>query len=219
MKDPKAETPPLTRAGRKAADAALAAAKFTPTSDGKSAVRKFEVHGMVVTEEVSAADVLAASSAPAPTPAVSSAPVAPPPLKELGPQTPPLTRAGRKVADATLAAAKFIPSSDGKGAVRRFEVHGIVVTEKISAANAIPSPPKPTSAAASKPSVEPNPSVPQTPPLSRAQRKFADATLAAAKFTRTSNGKSAIRMFEVHGMAVTELVSAENAVDAIKDKK
>ena len=56
MKDtkPKPETPPLTRAGRKIADATLAAAKFTPTADGKAAIRKFEVHGMVVTERVSA---------------------------------------------------------------------------------------------------------------------------------------------------------------------
>jgi hypothetical protein len=33
------------------ADAALAAARFTPTSDGKSAVQKFEVHGMVAAFE------------------------------------------------------------------------------------------------------------------------------------------------------------------------
>ena len=52
-KDPKPETPPLTRAGRKMADAKLAAAKFKPTSDGR-AVRKYEVHGMEVTEFVSA---------------------------------------------------------------------------------------------------------------------------------------------------------------------
>jgi acetoin utilization deacetylase AcuC-like enzyme len=44
------ETPPLSRAGRRLADAALAAAQFKPTVDGKRAIRKFEVHGMAVTE-------------------------------------------------------------------------------------------------------------------------------------------------------------------------
>jgi len=44
----------LTRAGRKVADAALAAAKFKPTSDGKRAIRQCEVHGMTVTECVDA---------------------------------------------------------------------------------------------------------------------------------------------------------------------
>ncbi len=65
MKDtkPKAETPPLTRTGRKVADATLAAAKFKPTSDGKAAVRNFEVHGMVVTEYVSGPDAIPAGSA------------------------------------------------------------------------------------------------------------------------------------------------------------
>ena len=60
---------------------------------------------------------------------------------------------------------------------------------------------------------------PETPALSRAGRRQADATLAAAKFTPTLDGKSAIRTFEVHGMAVTELVSADKAVGAITDKK
>jgi len=54
MKNPKPETPPLTRAGRRAADATLEAAKFRPTLDGKRVVRQFEVHGMIVTEWVSA---------------------------------------------------------------------------------------------------------------------------------------------------------------------
>jgi hypothetical protein len=41
MKDikPKHETPALSRAGRKIADATLAAAKFKPTVDGKRMVR------------------------------------------------------------------------------------------------------------------------------------------------------------------------------------
>jgi pyocin large subunit-like protein len=135
MKDtkPKSETPPLTRAGRKIADATLAAAKFTPTSDGKTAVRKFEVYGMVVTERVGAEATPGStpSEPPAPKSAVDTTQT-----KDPGPQTPPLSRQGRKVADATLAAAKFIPSSDGKSAMRKFEVHGMAVTEFISAEKA-----------------------------------------------------------------------------------
>jgi hypothetical protein len=52
MNKPKHETPPLSRAGRRAADAALAASKFKPTVDGKRNVRQYEVHGMAVTEWV-----------------------------------------------------------------------------------------------------------------------------------------------------------------------
>jgi hypothetical protein len=48
------ETPPLSRAGRRVADAALAAAKFKPTVDGKRIVREYEVHGMAVTEWIAA---------------------------------------------------------------------------------------------------------------------------------------------------------------------
>jgi hypothetical protein len=47
-----------------------------------------------------------------------------------------LSRQGRKVADATLAAAQCIPSSDGKNAMRKFEVYGVAVTEFISAEKA-----------------------------------------------------------------------------------
>jgi hypothetical protein len=124
-------TPPLSRAERRVADKALAAAKFTPTSDGKSAIRRFEVHGMSVCEQVSLTD---ARPAPVPKPAAASTPK--PQAREAGPQTPPLSRAGRKVADATLAAAQFVPSSDGKNAMRKFEVHGMAVTEFISAEKA-----------------------------------------------------------------------------------
>jgi hypothetical protein len=46
----KTETPPLSRAGRRVADATLAAAQFKPTTDGKRVVRQYEVHGMAVTE-------------------------------------------------------------------------------------------------------------------------------------------------------------------------
>jgi acetoin utilization deacetylase AcuC-like enzyme len=53
----RSETPPLSKAGRKVADATLAATKFAPTSDGKSAVRKYILHGMVVTEYISAEKV------------------------------------------------------------------------------------------------------------------------------------------------------------------
>jgi pyocin large subunit-like protein len=135
MKDKKSETPPLSRASRKMADAALAESKFKRTSDGKSAVRKFEVHGMVVTEQVSVADVVPASSPPFRSPVVNVAPTTAP-LKDSVPRTPPLTRQGRKVADATLAAAKFTPTSDGKSAIRQFEVHGMAVTEYVSAETA-----------------------------------------------------------------------------------
>jgi pyocin large subunit-like protein len=134
MKDtkPRAETPPLSRAGRKIADATLAAAKFTPTADGKSAIRKFEVHGMAVTERVSVTDAIPDCK----TPEQSKAPIVTA-LKTTAtaskPATPPLTRAGRKAADATLAAAHFVSSSDGKNAMRKFEVYGISVTEFISA--------------------------------------------------------------------------------------
>jgi hypothetical protein len=47
------ETPPLTRGGRRAAEAAMEAAKFQPTLDGKRMVRQYEAHGIVVTEWVS----------------------------------------------------------------------------------------------------------------------------------------------------------------------
>jgi hypothetical protein len=50
MKDPKPETPALSRAGKKLAEASLTAAKFRPTIDGKRMVRQYEVHGMEVTE-------------------------------------------------------------------------------------------------------------------------------------------------------------------------
>jgi pyocin large subunit-like protein len=130
------ETPPLTRAGRKVADATLAAAKFTPTSDGKTAVRKFEVHGIVVTEQVSTADTVPGSGPAAKNSAANVAATIPS-LKDAGPQTPPLTRQGRKVADAKLAAAKFAPTSDGKSAIRKFEVHGMSVTELVSAEKAV----------------------------------------------------------------------------------
>jgi len=53
MKNPKPETPPLTRAGRRVADATLATAKFKPTANGKRLVRQYEVHGIEVTEWVS----------------------------------------------------------------------------------------------------------------------------------------------------------------------
>ena len=42
----------------------------------------------------------------------------------------------RKIADAVLAAAKFVPSSDGKNVMRKFVVHGKGVTEYISAEKA-----------------------------------------------------------------------------------
>jgi hypothetical protein len=49
------------------------------------------------------------------------------------PETPGLSRAGRKQADAIMEAAKFKPNADGSRFVRQYEVHGIEVTEWISA--------------------------------------------------------------------------------------
>jgi len=56
-------------------------------------------------------------------------------LKNPGPrpETPALSRVGRKIADAIMEAAKFKPNADGSRFVRQFEVHGIEVTEWISA--------------------------------------------------------------------------------------
>jgi len=48
-------------------------------------------------------------------------------------ETQPISRAGRKIADAIMEAAKFKPTVDGSRFVRQFEVHGIEVTEWISA--------------------------------------------------------------------------------------
>jgi hypothetical protein len=104
----------------------------------------------------------------------------------------------------------------------RFEVHGMVVTEKVNVADAVPAGGPSTNAPVTSVAAATaflKDAGPQTPPLTRQGRKVADATLAAAKFTPTSDGKSAIRKFEVHGMSVTELVSAENAAGVIKDKK
>jgi hypothetical protein len=56
----------------------------------------------------------------------------------------------------------------------------------------------------------------ETPPLSRAGRKLADATMAAAKFKPTVDGKRLVRQYEVHGIIVTEWISAEQAADATK---
>jgi hypothetical protein len=56
-------------------------------------------------------------------------------LKDLRPrpETPPPSRAGRKVAEAIMEAAQFSPNADGSRFVRQYEVHGIEVTEWISA--------------------------------------------------------------------------------------
>jgi len=55
------ETPPLSRAIRKAADAVLSAATFKPTVDGRRLVRQYEVHGIVVTEWVDVHKVYAST--------------------------------------------------------------------------------------------------------------------------------------------------------------
>ena len=51
----------------------------------------------------------------------------------------------------------------------------------------------------------------ETPPLSRAASRKADAALAAAKFKPTTNGKRVVRRYEVHGMEIVEWVAIENA--------
>ena len=48
--NPGPETPPLSRVGRRVADAIMVAAKFKPTVDGKRLVRQYEVYGILVTE-------------------------------------------------------------------------------------------------------------------------------------------------------------------------
>jgi hypothetical protein len=50
----------------------------------------------------------------------------------------------------------------------------------------------------------------QTQPLSRAGRKIADAIMETAKFKRTTDGTRLVRQYEVHGIVVTEWISAEN---------
>ena len=53
----------------------------------------------------------------------------------------------------------------------------------------------------------------ETPPLSRAGRKLADAIMEAAKFKPTADGKRVVRQYEVHGIAVTEWMDAERAAE------
>ena len=65
---------------------------------------------------------------------------------------------------------------------------------------------------------DPNPRS-ETAPLSRAGRKLADAIMEAAKLKPTVDGKRLVRQYEVHGIAVTEWVDAENALDANRLKK
>ena len=63
MHDEITETPPPSRAGRRRADAAMEAAQFRATADGKQMVRQFEAYGMVVTETF-AQDAPGAGSSP-----------------------------------------------------------------------------------------------------------------------------------------------------------
>ncbi len=51
---PRPETPALSRAGRKIADAIMEAAKFRPNADASRYVRQYEVYGIEVTEWISA---------------------------------------------------------------------------------------------------------------------------------------------------------------------
>ena len=50
-------------------------------------------------------------------------------------ETPGVSRAGRKVAEAIMEATPFKPNADSSRFVRQYEVHGIEVTEWISAEN------------------------------------------------------------------------------------
>jgi hypothetical protein len=50
---PRPETPGLSRAGRKVAEAIMEAAQFKPNADGSRFVRQYEVHGIEVTEWIS----------------------------------------------------------------------------------------------------------------------------------------------------------------------
>jgi hypothetical protein len=56
----------------------------------------------------------------------------------------------------------------------------------------------------------------ETPPLSRAGRRMAEATLAAAQFRPTTNGKRVVRRYEVHGMEIVEWVAVERTEAAPK---
>jgi hypothetical protein len=60
---------------------------------------------------------------------------------------------------------------------------------------------------------------PETPPLSRAGRKVADAIMEAAKFKRNADGSRFVRQFEVHGIDVTEWISAEKFAELENEKK
>jgi hypothetical protein len=51
------QTQPISRAGRKIANAIMEAAKFRRTTDGTRLVRQYEVHGIVVTEWMDVAKV------------------------------------------------------------------------------------------------------------------------------------------------------------------
>lgn len=60
---------------------------------------------------------------------------------------------------------------------------------------------------------DPNPRL-ETPPLSRAGRKIADAILARAQFKATVDGKRLVRQYEVYGIEVTEWMDADKASEA-----
>jgi hypothetical protein len=60
---------------------------------------------------------------------------------------------------------------------------------------------------------------PETPPLSRAGRRVADAIMATAKFKATVDGSRYVRQFEVHGIEVIEWISAEQFAEFESEKK
>jgi hypothetical protein len=53
----------------------------------------------------------------------------------------------------------------------------------------------------------------ETPSLTRAGRKLAENTLAAAKFKPTVDGSRLVRQYEVHGILVTEWVNVKEPED------
>jgi hypothetical protein len=48
----------------------------------------------------------------------------------------------------------------------------------------------------------------ESPPLTRAGRRHADVTMAAARFKLSADGSRWVRHYEVHGLVVTESVGA-----------
>jgi len=135
-------------------------------------------------------------------------------------ETPHLTRAGRTIAEKTLAAAIFRPTSDGDRLTRNYEVHGIVVTESVCASVAPPSsiglPGRRKDLHVKVKAATLAHERDETTQLTRSGRTLADATLAAATFVTMADGKTAVRQFEVYGVVVRECVHLEPVANTSK---